>query len=429
MVDNMNRVIIHIKRLGPVRNQTIELAPVMLFTGESSLGKSYVNFLAYYVFNVFSTTRLDHFLTDHFPESWEKNNQFSFKLKVNEIVSWMKDDVTDFFRYLYHFDAFKCDVDFEFPNPDTEIMFTCKRQQHPRKENTFYSFETIVDGNTIVSLTMDEDPNRSISRRFRELLCYRMLGLEVRRTILLPPGRASLLTGDYNTIKGSSQLGLYDLFLSDNAWINSRALRNIKKEHVSGFFIKYVPNFIKGNLVFEKEGLYLHANDGTPIPIAAAASSIRELLPLLQWIMGGKIEKFSICLEEPEAHLHPEMQVGVADLLAACIQDNVAMQITTHSDYFMQRINQLIKYGIIKERDEDAYLELCKKTGHDAERYLKKDIIKTYYFTQNPDGTTITSLDIDYNGIPMSTFFRAVENLTEEDVRLNNVLDTLIGHD
>lgn len=425
----MNKVIIHIKRLGPVRNQTIELAPVMLFTGESSLGKSYVNFLAYYVFNVFSTSRLDHFLNDHFPERWEANNEFSFNLKVSEIVGWMKDDVTDFFRYLYHFDAFKCEVDFVFPNPEADILFTCRRQSKTRKENTFYIFETIVDGKIIVSLTMDEDPNRLVSRRFRELLCYRMLGIDVSRTILLPPGRASLLTGDYNTIKGSSQLGLYDLFLSDNAWINARALRNIKREHVSEFFVKYIPKFIKGDLVFEKDGLYLHTNDGTAVPISAAASSIRELLPLLQWIMGGNIEKYAICLEEPEAHLHPEMQVGVADLLTACIQEGVAMQLTTHSDYFMQRINQLIKYGIIKEHDEDMYQELCKEIGHDADRYLDGKMIKTYYFAQSKKGTIITPLTIDHNGIPMSTFFHAVQTLTEEEVRLNDVLDTFVDYD
>ena len=49
----MNKVVIKINELGPVKNQEIELKPVLLFTGESSLGKSYVNFLAYYLFYVF----------------------------------------------------------------------------------------------------------------------------------------------------------------------------------------------------------------------------------------------------------------------------------------------------------------------------------------------------------------------------------------
>lgn len=43
----MKRLNIHIHELGPVRNAKIELAPVMIFTGASNLGKSYTNFLAF----------------------------------------------------------------------------------------------------------------------------------------------------------------------------------------------------------------------------------------------------------------------------------------------------------------------------------------------------------------------------------------------
>jgi len=425
----MNRIKIHINELGPVRNQVIELAPVMLFTGESSLGKSYVNFLAYYVFNVFSTARLEHFIVDHYPKGWESKNEITFTIAVSELVKWMKDDVRAFFRYLYHYDKFRCDVDFMFPDPDAIVSFKCTRQGQPKVDNAFYSFETSVDNNTIVNLTMDDEPDREIGRSFRSLFCNRIMGKEVVRTILLPPGRASLLTGDYNTLKASSVLGLYDQYLSDNAWINRRILRNIKKEYVDEFFVKYIPQLIKGELIYKKDGLYLKTIDGQSVPISAAASSIRELLPLLQFILGGRINNYSVCLEEPEAHLHPEMQVGVADLLAACVQKGVAMQITTHSDYFMQRINQLIKYGIIKDKDENLYKGICENTGHDVARYLDKREMKTYYFSQSKDGTVITPLDINHNGIPMSTFFHAVEKLTEEDVLLNDVLDSFVCND
>jgi len=425
----MNKVRIHINELGPVRNQDIELAPVMLFTGESSLGKSYVNFLAYYVFNVFSTNRLEQFLSDHFPEGWESKKDFDFNLSISDLVAWMKADVKAFFQYLYHYDNFRCDVDFIFTLHEDVIRFRYNMQNRPKNDSSIFVFHTHVDNQTIVSLSTEQSADKAISRSFRALLCNKMLGIDIAKSILLPPGRASLLTGDYNTQKGSSQLGLYDLFLSDNAWINNRNLRNIKKENVDEFFIKYIHQLIKGDLIYEKDGLYLYTYDGEPVPIAAAASSIRELLPLLQLIQGGSIANFSVCLEEPEAHLHPEMQVGVADLLTACIQSGTCMQITTHSDYFMQRVNQLIKYGIIKNRDERMYTELCKKTRHDEGRYLDKELMKTYFFRHDNEGTVITPLEIDYNGIPMSTFFHAVENLTSEDVQLNEVIDTFNGND
>lgn len=52
------KVVININELGPVKEQVIELKPVMLFTGESGLGKSHVNFLAYYLFYVFLSERM-----------------------------------------------------------------------------------------------------------------------------------------------------------------------------------------------------------------------------------------------------------------------------------------------------------------------------------------------------------------------------------
>lgn len=424
----MNNVRIHINELGPVRNQEIELAPVMLFTGESSLGKSYVNFLSYYVFNVFSSGRLDYFLTDHFPVGWESKKEFSFTLEVKEIKDWMEDDVRAFFQYLYHYERFRCDVDFILPLSDNILSFKYIWRDSPSNDSSILVFETHVNDLVTLSLSTEQNIDKAISRNFRSMLCNKILGIDVNKTILLPPGRASLLTGDYNTQKGSSQLGLYDLFLSDNAWINSRVLRNVKKEHVGNYFIDYIHRLIKGDLVYEKDGLYLYTSSNEQVPISAAASSIRELLPLVQWILGGKIANYSLCIEEPEAHLHPEMQVGVADLLVACIQGGVNMQITTHSDYFMQRINQLIKYGIIKNHDEAAFHSLCEKTGHDENRYLDKYMLKTYYFSGSDNGTVITPLEIDNNGIPMSSFFHAIENLTEEDVHLNECLDSL-GND
>lgn len=52
----MKKFRIHIEELGPIKNADITLAPVMIFTGASNLGKSYTNFLAYYIFNLFLGT-------------------------------------------------------------------------------------------------------------------------------------------------------------------------------------------------------------------------------------------------------------------------------------------------------------------------------------------------------------------------------------
>ena len=59
----MKPIKIHIDRLGLVRDADITITPMMVFSGESGIGKSYVAILCHYFFYVWlSPKRLDTFL-------------------------------------------------------------------------------------------------------------------------------------------------------------------------------------------------------------------------------------------------------------------------------------------------------------------------------------------------------------------------------
>lgn len=428
-INKMNKVVIKINELGPVKNQEIELKPVLLFTGESSLGKSYVNFLAYYLFYVFSSERMFDFLLEKIGGEVNDKKEFSFDLKSADLIDWMQNDVRKFFVYLYNFDDFKCGVKFDFK--DVEENFVIKYTRVDTKNNKdkeFFSFNIELNGKKIRSMTLPQLLEGTIGRVICQQLCRDFLGIDIRRSYLLPPGRASLLTGDYTVQRGSSKLGLYDLFLRDNDRINSMLLnrwRWFRDDKQNEFFVSQIHNLIKGDLLMEKDNLYLVTEDRQRIPLGAAASSIKELTPLLQLILGGSISNTAICIEEPEAHLHPEMQISVVDLLSACINENAFMQITTHSDYFLQRVNQLLKYGCIKEQNPNRYQEICDETGHRSEYYLDRDNVGAYFFSSENGKTKIEPLTIGKNGIPMTTFFNAVGILSKEEESLDNELEKL----
>ena len=424
----MNKCSIYVKRLGPIENQNIELAPVMIFTGESSLGKSYINFLTYYVFNVFTSERMYDFLQSKIAVDINSTKQFSFEVKTEEIIAWMASDVKKFFVYLYNYNDISCDIEFKFEDVDSAFKIQYKERRQDKSERDFFVFDVTVNKISTISFSSGQRKENAICRNIVRQLCISFLGERYMRTLLLPPGRASLLTGDFTVQRGSSKLGLYDTFLQDNDWIDTRVLRNSRKEDADDFFTSQIHTLIKGDLLSEKDGLYLQTEDRKRIPLGATASSIKELTPLLQWILGGDIKHYSVCIEEPEAHLHPEMQIAVADLLAACINQQVAMQITTHSDYFLQRVNQLLKYGIIREKDRGRYDAFCTETGHRPEHCLDKKKVHAYYFSSDKGSTTIEPLIIGENGIPMSTFFDAVNVLSKEDELLYNELEKLNHH-
>ena len=58
-----------------------------------------------------------------------------------------------------------------------------------------------------------------------------------------------------------------------------------------------------------------------------------------------------LIVDEPEGHLSPKNQIYMARLLAMCVNAGVKVLVTTHSDYFIQEINNLIMLNSIDEKD------------------------------------------------------------------------------
>ncbi len=413
---------INVLQLGPVKDFEFHLAPVMLFTGASSLGKSYINFLAYYCYYVFSSRRINEFIENKLPTDINKAESFALTIKFDELRLWLEEDVAKFFRYLLNYPDVKCDVKFIFDCEKTKIDFEYLEDSKNKVQNSdYYSAVFKVNGNGRKIVFEESIKHISIITFLRDALMEILFGTRFLRSILLPPGRASLMSSDYSTQSQSSKTGMYDIFLRDNDRINADVLR---KSSISGDekdFADLVHNLIHGDLNYNKEGLkYTPENEGT-IPLEAAASSIKELTPLLMWMLGGRIQNQSICIEEPEAHLHPLMQVDIADLLAACINKGAYMQITTHSDYFLQRINQLIKLGRVKKDNEELFKKYCAENEQSTLYYLDEQQINAFYFHRENGETKIDKLEPGEEGLPLETFFGAIKYLSGEDEKIDEL--------
>ena len=63
-----------------------------------------------------------------------------------------------------------------------------------------------------------------------------------------------------------------------------------------------------------------------------ASSMMSELAPVALYLRNVVREGDALIIEEPESHLHPEMQVAFVRELAAAVKANVRIIITAHSE-------------------------------------------------------------------------------------------------
>lgn len=71
-----------------------------------------------------------------------------------------------------------------------------------------------------------------------------------------------------------------------------------------------------------------------------------------------------ILLENPEAHLHPQGQAALGELLSKCASDGVQVIVETHSDHFLNGVRLAVKNKILKPADVVVhFFERSVETG------------------------------------------------------------------
>ncbi len=108
---------------------------------------------------------------------------------------------------------------------------------------------------------------------------------------------------------------------------------------------KIIENILKGTYISDIDGEKLFYDTNKYVKINFASSGQQEVLWILLMIfllILDEIKTLTV-FEEPEAHLYPETQKEIVDLIALLINtaDNTVI-ITTHSPYVLSSVNNLL---------------------------------------------------------------------------------------
>jgi hypothetical protein len=249
-------------------------------------------------------------------------------------------------------------------------------------------------------------------------LCSTLLHRASLKPILLPPAR-----GAFVGTKNAESIGMYKGKLIPLLDRLSNA-----PEHRSAdnkLFHDAIQQLTGGEIVVREGSLYLSLSSGqTIIPISAAASSVKELAPLLRLLLIAEyLEDYSILFEEPEAHVHPKNQDVLADLIASLRRRGMQFQITTHSDYLLSRFNQLIRFGKMWQADKSRFELFCKDNRMASDLYLLPDEVAAYYFCESADGNVSIKSQDTSDGIPFTTFHDIVTRQERVDDQIESMME------
>ena len=119
------------------------------------------------------------------------------------------------------------------------------------------------------------------------------------------------------------------------------------------------------------------------------SSMVSELAPVVLYLRHVVRKGDVIIIEEPESHLHPQMQVAFTHFLATVVKAGIRVVMTTHSEWVLEALANLVRLSEVpksKRSEVDA--------GGPA---LTPDEVGAWHFEpkQRPKGSVVREIPLD----------------------------------
>ena len=151
------------------------------------------------------------------------------------------------------------------------------------------------------------------------------------------------------------------------------------------------------------------------IPLHLASSSTRGLSDLYFFLRHVAKKNHLLIIDEPESHLDTANQIRLARLLARFVHAGLKILITTHSDYLIKEINNLVMLNG-SFSDKDTVVRRLKYTMDD---FLAPESIRAYVAERNG----LKKCAVDRFGIDMPVFDKTIDEINRVANDLSSRLD------
>lgn len=203
-----------------------------------------------------------------------------------------------------------------------------------------------------------------------------------------------------------------------------RDLSNVRKGS-SSFSVEKLEHYISDMM----EGTYKQQGDEVwfsskkrgenhySIPLYESSTSVRALSDIFFYLKHSARKGDLLMIDEPESHLTPQNQIVIARLLAACVNAGIDVYVTTHSDYLIKEINNLIMLHNLPEEQQDEWLNR-KGSPYKRNEFLDTGSVKAYICKNG----TLTPCLVDNYGIEVQSMDEAINSINETSEELSAMI-------
>lgn len=358
----MHKIII--ENFGPINHYEQTIEPINVLIGPQASGKSTISKLVFF-FRSMRDDLLKYVLTEKHETDSLRN--FGKQLRTKFIGYFGTTKHMSSFKITYHFSENKSakltlkdgylQIQFN-ENLKNEINHIFRRVEAIRKDTKEFSKSELsvwdVTYHTIRDKKISDEIKAHIDKAFED----------DRTSIFIPAGRSlvSILADQLQNIHPYEMDQLMQEFLE--------RIRLLRKTFTKSFdeiiqdrkklsdekiifknvdlAIQIINKILKGKYVFSTDGEKIYFNEKEYIKLMYSSSGQQEVIwiVLLLFVIILENRNVFIVIEEPEAHLFPEAQKDIIELIALLtVSSDSHVMITTHSPYILSAFNIYLYAG------------------------------------------------------------------------------------
>ena len=197
----------------------------------------------------------------------------------------------------------------------------------------------------------------------------------------------------------------------------TRSIYDIQKERsplANDKFFDDIESLMGGYYEASEDAIFFRAEtEGKrkfDIPLHLASSSARGLADLYFYLRHKAAKNDLLIIDEPESHLDTHNQILLARILARFVRAGIKVLITTHSDYIIKEINNLIMLSQLGDDNGDTLRSL----NYSESDQLDPSSVRAYVAQDH----SLTPANVDEFGIDMPVFDDTIDKINRVSRKL-----------